>query len=118
MTTSHADHDHDNTKAARALCRKNAFLADSTAKAEVLACISTFRGLAAAYERDQDEWIWYGVRAFTAYKGTDIYEATRALLDYFAPTGDDAKDARALADGHLITTDPYAIRRIILRRAS
>jgi hypothetical protein len=111
MTTSHADHDHDNTKAARALCRKNTFLAESTAKAEVLACITTFRGLSTYPDNDPDQWIWYGVRAFTTYKGDDIYIATRALLDYFA-------NPARLRDGLKVETDPYTIRRIILNRAS
>lgn len=118
---THTDCTHPATKAGRAACRK------AKAKREELGLdteprIDTeARDLLAVLNEgatELDRWVNYAARAFCDMTEGTATEKARAILDYFAPSGDDQADARRRANGYTITTDPRTIRSIILRRAS
>jgi V8-like Glu-specific endopeptidase len=102
--TTHSNCSHEATPSARATCRK----ARQARTAEV----------AAARAIIGSDWALTAAHDWTDYKGDDDFEATAAVLAYFAPSGDDRKDARRLADGYIITTSAARIRSLILTRHS
>jgi hypothetical protein len=111
--TAHQDCDHEATKAARAACRKakaSAAKAQEGKLADIIAAFAT-RG-------DDLNWLFIAARTFPQVKTDDRFEAAAAVLDYFGPSGDEAQDARRRANGYIVTTDPYEMVRITLRRHS
>lgn len=113
MTSSHANCDHEFTKAARATCRKVRAEAANERNTWIDAL------LAAMPENDLGiDWLVRGAQNFSDYRGDNRIEAANALLDYFAPSGDEARDASRRRNGYVITTDAYRIRSIILTRNS
>ena len=77
------------------------------------------RVLNEGYAPRPNYWVFYAVTAFCDGLVTnDVNEAADAVLAYFAPSGDERTDTRRRDNGYTITTNPYTIRRIILRRAS
>ncbi len=113
MTSSHANCDHDTTKAARATCRKNRAQVDTAHEALISSLLDAMPANELGYD-----WVIRGAQGFSNYQGSDRREAAEALLTYFAPTDDEASNARRRANGYLLTTDAYAIRRAILHRNS
>lgn len=111
MTTNHSNCDHPATKAGRAACRK----ARATGQVEAQALIAFFDSCSNTLGID---WVIRGAARFGSYQGTDRMEAAAALVAYFAPSGDDARDADRRRNGYTITTSPSEIRSIILRAAS
>ena len=111
--TAHANCDHEATKAARAACRK---ARNSKAAAHEALIQALFEAMPA--EGDYKDWLLYGGSAFGGVHTSDRREAAEALLAYFAPSGDEDRDARRRANGYTVTTSASTIRSIILRRAS
>lgn len=114
MTTnriSHTDCTHEATKAARTACRK----ARMALRVEAAALIGIFNQ---GYAPSPDYWVWYAARHFADYRGADLEEAALAVLAYFRPSGNEARDARRKANGYTITTDIHTMRSITLRAAS
>jgi hypothetical protein len=109
--TSHTDCTHPATKAARAACRKARAAIDTEARDLVhFLNQDTFA--------DIDHWVTYAARRFCNLAEGTATDKARAILDYFAPSGDEAQDARRRANGYTITTDFYEIRSIIRLSAS
>lgn len=113
MTTSHANCDHEATKAARLACRK------IRAQRAALAV-----DIADYFERCEltqgfvgHDWLLRGARVFADYEGSDHLEAAAALLDYFYPA-DPAKREYKARNGYIITESPVNMRHTILRRFS
>lgn len=111
MTTAHANCTHPATKADRAACRKAQ--ADGTAQA--LELIQVF---GSGYDPTPGHWVFYAARRFARYEGSDLTEAATAVLAYFLPSGDEAKDDYRRRNGYTITTDLHTMRSITLRSAS
>lgn len=111
--TAHQDCTHEATKAARTACRKARAAGPS---AEVLALLEVLAS--SNWNPSPDHWVFYGARRMAGYEGSDRIEAATAVLDHFASSGDAETDAHRRASGWTITSDPYAIRSIILRAAS
>lgn len=112
MTTAHANCLHESTKADRAACRKAT--ADLMVRAQTLISVLDADNITSA------DWVGYAASRFADVdlRTTDRLDQALAVLAYFAPTGDDDRDARRRANGYTITTDPRTIRSIILRAAS
>jgi len=111
----HTNCDHDRTSAARAICRK-ARATQVDAKAKAIA--ELLKVLDEGYTPRPNHWVFYGASHFAQVEVDTPEEAADALLAHFAPSGDEATDARRRANGYIITTDAHEIRRIILRAAS
>lgn len=111
MTTAHANCTHPATKADRLACRK-AHQANLTKALDLLAYFDA--------RRDYNDWVLMGAQRFGNFEGSaqDRTAAALSLLTYFAPSGDEATDARRRANGYTITTSPAEIRSIILRSFS
>lgn len=108
IRTSHSNCTHPADKAGRLACRKERAL-----KVAAITELETY------FIRQGDtEWLIRGAARFGSYQGTDTFEAATALLDYFAPSGDKARDDRRKANGYTITEAPHHIRSIILRSYS
>lgn len=105
---SHADCDHDLTPAARAACRK-------VRKAAIAAHIEERANLIQVL---RNEWVFKAASRFGKVRTDDINEAADAVIAYFAPSGDDDKDARRRANGYTVTTNAHTIRSIVLRSFS
>lgn len=108
--TSHTDCTHEATKAARAACRKARAAGPS---AEVLELVRLADG----------DWIlqgslFYAASRFAGVRTDDALEAATAVVAHFAPSGDEAKDARRRANGWIITTDPRYMLTIANRARS
>jgi hypothetical protein len=118
MTTnknnSHSHCDHDTTKSARAKCRRDAAKAAALIDAQALALIETFD---ARVGTDRD-YITRAAFAFTSFQEGDRLAAAKAVLEYFAPSGDEDHDRSRRANGYTITTSHSEILRIVLRRFS
>lgn len=110
-STSHSDCSHDATKTARAKCRKDRAAIDIEAR-------DLLHFLRSDTHSDPDYWVHFAARHFAQVTEGTATEKSRAILDYFAPSGDDRKDARRRANGYTITTSHSQIRSIILRVAS
>lgn len=108
IRNSHATCTHPRDKAGRLACRK--------ARALKVAAITELETFFTA--RGDTEWLMRGAARFGSYQGTDTFEAATALLDYFAASGDKARDDRRRANGYTITDSPHHIRSIILRSYS
>jgi len=63
-------------------------------------------------------WVFSGAARFADNYTKDPREAAAAVLAYFAPSGDESRDAYRRRNGYTITTDTGIIRHIILRAAS
>ena len=115
--TTHADHDHEATRAARAACRKAiaaAEVADHKARTELVRVLN--KGY--QYSNLENGWLFYAARRFADYRGSDLAEAVTAVQSYFYPSGDQNKDDYRRRNGYTITDNPYTIRSIIVRAAS
>lgn len=120
-TMNHRDCDHPATKAGRAACRKARAAEDAAWQARIKARKAAADELISVFDDrcgNANDWVMKGAHAFTPFEGTNRYAAAYALLDYFAPSGDDAEDARRRLNGYTITTSPHEILRITLRRFS
>lgn len=111
--TSHTDCSHEATKAARAACRKA-----SAAKVTAREAVLTDTIAAFAARGDDLIWLFRAAAAFPEVRTTDRFEAAAAVYDYFAPSGDEAKDRRRRANGYLVTSNPQDMVSATLRRAS
>lgn len=110
---NHASHDHPATSAARAACRKALAASQDTTKAERLIMV-----MDQGFSLRPGQWLYLAARRFAGYQGQDDMEAAKAVLAYFAPSGDEVKDQGRIRNGYIITEDPYTIRSITLRSAS
>jgi hypothetical protein len=118
---THRDCYHEATKAARTACRRERA---AQAQAEVATQAARLVAANELIEVLGADWVKKGAITYTDFTyadsqapGADL-EAALALLAYFAPSGDEDRDRRRRANGYTITTSPYEIRRIILRRFS
>lgn len=112
-TMTHSNCDHPSTKAARAACRKARSFATAIREGHLADLIAVF-----ASKGDDLRWLFRAADAFAQVRTSDRFEAAAAVLDYFAPSGDADRDAHRKANGYLVTSDPYAMLRAILRRSS
>ncbi|AWY05220.1 hypothetical protein SEA_MARGARET_40 [Gordonia phage Margaret] len=108
MTTTHANCDHDRTPAARAICRKAQRAVAAKRQADIAEMIRVVG----------DRWVFRGASMFTRTHTDDLAVAADALYNYFAPTGDDARDRARRANGYVVTTSAQVIRRTVLYAAS
>lgn len=118
---NHSNCHHPATKAARAKCRKERAVEDAAWQARIKARKAAADELISVFDDrcgNATDWVMRGATAFTPFTGTNRYAAAYALLDHFAPSGDEAEDARRRLNGYTITTSPHEILRITLRRFS
>lgn len=104
--TNHTNCEHDRTPAARAACRKaRKNLAHIEARIELINVLGA-------------EWVLKAAWRFGSLQTTDVVDAADAILGYFAPSGDEARDRGRRANGYIITTSAREIRSIVLRSFS
>lgn len=111
-TTAHANCDHEATKAARAACRKARSSATAIRDAQVADLLAAYdRG----YQTRPNAWVLNSAAKFAKVHTDDPIIAANALLDFFAPSGDEVRDAARRANGYTITTDASTIASITIR---
>ena len=109
MTTSHANCDHEATKAARTLCRKNrAELA--TKAAELVAYFDDHQG------NLSNNWLAYAARRFCDFEGDTNDRQAMALHIITHPRKQDNDYNRR--NGYTPYTTPSALWHMTLRAAS
>ena len=97
MNIDHRNCDHEATSKDRAACRKARAVRDSRAFDLIRDFNST------SYQPATNYWVFYAANKFAGYQGDIVLEAAHAILDYFSPSGDEAKDNRRRANGYLVT---------------
>jgi hypothetical protein len=112
---NHTECEHESTSTARAACRKARASKDLATEAFINDLYTAMPANDGILGHD---WLLRGASSFANLHTADRRMAAIALIAYFGPSGDDATDDNRRRNGYTITTDAYAIRRIILRRAS
>jgi hypothetical protein len=113
---NHTDCPHPATKAARAACRKARAEAATSRANDIDLLLEVFASK--AYTDKPGQWVWYAARRFADYQGDDLREAAAAILTYFQPSGDEARDDYRRRNGYTITSSPAHMLSITLRAAS
>lgn len=94
---NHANCSHEATPKDRAACRK----ARAARESRAFDLIRDFNST--SYSPATNYWVFYAANRFAGYQGNVPLEAALAILDYFSPSGDEAKDDRRRANGYLVT---------------
>ena len=115
----HKDCLHEATSSARAICRKARREAEAAHEALVQALFEAMP----SNDRFGIDWLLRGAAKFNTDEvqpenGRNRRQAADALISYFAPSGDQAKDDYRRRNGYIITTSASQIRSIILRSFS
>jgi hypothetical protein len=111
MTTAHANCTHPATKADRLACRKAKAAVDTLA-------LDLLKVMTSDFHSNPDHWTFYAASRFAQVHTDDRMIAARAVLDYFLPSGDQARDDNRRRNGYTVTTDLRTMRSITLNAAS